>query len=227
MKVSLFSLTSAFLCFFLFAPTVRTADLNKEFIISYVEHESIINYYVPLLDAAYKAIGITPVFVLINDKRALMLLNKGEIDADTAKTTEMLGAYPDIIRIPTPISKIEVFLVCQLHKKCDLSVLKDSRNILGVIGAMEFYSNLLTDANIKIVELSSFAVLLEMFKQKKLDYVLMVFDDHSRATKDTFDNKYLIEEKIGYHLINKRHEDLVPALEKSIASVIKKGLFSN
>lgn len=195
---------------------------SSEFVISYVEHESIIKYYVPILEAAYRSIGIEPKFVLINDKRALMLLNKGIIDADTAKTTEILADYPNIIKVPTPISKIALMLICQKELLCDLSVLNDSQRILGVIGAKEFYRDLLRDSAINIFEVNSFQVLLKLLKQKKVDYIFMIFDDHNKATSLTFDNKYLIEEKIGYHLVGKKHRALVPKLDKAIIAEIKR-----
>ena len=50
----------------------------------------------------------------------------------------------------------------------------------------------------------------------------MVFDDHNKATSLTFDNKYLIEEKIGYHLVSKKHRALIPKLDKAIIAEIKR-----
>ena len=198
---------------------------NEQFIISYVEHESIMKYYVPLLDAAYRSIGIEPEFVLINDKRALKLLDNGEIDADTAKTSETLKNYSNIIKVPTAISKIEVTLLCQEHLLCDLSVLNDESKILGVIGAKDFYVNLLKDSEISIAEFTSFEVLLKIFKQKRVDYAFSVFDEYSKITQLRYPNKFIIEEKIGFHLLNEKHKDLIPKLEKAIKDTLAKGDF--
>jgi len=202
-----------------------SAEGDGRFIISYVEHESIINYYVPLLDAAYQSIGIKPEFVLINDKRALKLLNLGKLDADTAKTTEVLGDYPDIIKVPTPISKIEVLLICQEELFCDLSLLYQPKKTLGVIGAKEFYAELLKENKSAIVEVSSFNILLKLFKQRKVDFVFMVFDEYSKETKNSFKNSMVVQEKIGYHLLNKKHIKLLPRLDKAIQDVVAIGGF--
>jgi len=229
-RALLMTLTKLSLKHFLIAiillPTLASStEANNNYVISYVEHESIIKYYVPLLKKAYRSIGIVPEFVLINDKRALKLLNNGHIDADTAKTTEILGDYPNIIKVPTPISKIRVVLVCQENLTCDLSALANSRKILGVIGAKEFYSNLLKDSKIKVVELNSFNVILKMFQQNKVDYIFMVFDDYSKPTEVNFTNRFLIEEKIGYHLLHKKHQALIPELDKAIQATVAKGGF--
>lgn len=200
---------------------------GDKFIISYVEHESIIKYYVPLLDAAYRSIGIEPEFVLISDKRALKLLDSGEIDADTAKTAEILEDYPNIITLPTAISKIEVTLICQQGLLCDLSVLSDNKKILGVIGAKTFYSNLLKGSQINITEFTSFEVLLKIFEQKKVDYIFSVFDEYSKMTQIRYPNRFVIQEKVGFHLLNEKHKNLIPKLEQAIKDTIAKGEFLN
>jgi hypothetical protein len=215
------TLFSIFICLFSSYLVAQEKDTNNEYVISYVEHESIINYYVPILDIAYRSIGIKPKFVLINDKRSLMLLNKGEIDADTAKTTETLADHPNIIKVPTPISKIEIMLVCQVGLLCNLSVLDNPKRILGAIGAKEFYHYLLHDSKISTIEVNSFDVLLKLFKQNKVDYIFMVFDDHNQDSSAAFGNKYLIEEKIGYHLVNEKHWAIIPKLDKAIIDAIK------
>lgn len=204
--------------------TIKVAignEVKEKFTISYVEHASIINYYVPLLDAAYRSIGIEPEFVQINDKRALKLLNQGKIDADTAKSGEVFVLYPNIIKVPTPISKIQVMLICQLEMPCDLSVLQSPNKMLGLIAGDEFYSNLLAYSKISLTEVTSFKILIEMFKQKRVDYIFMVFDERDVKAKSAFDNKYLIEEKIGFHIMNKKHRDLIPKLDKAIQAHIK------
>lgn len=208
-----------FLLIFCLLNTCKVAiskEVKERFIISYVEHASIINYYVPLLDAAYRSIGIEPEFVQINDKRALKLLNQGEIDADTAKSGEVFVLYPNIIKVPTPISKIQVMLICQLTMDCDLNVLQSPNKMLGLIAGDEFYSNLLASSKILITEVTSFKILIEMFKHKRVDYIFMVFDERDIKAKAAFDNKYLIEEKIGFHIMNKKHRDLIPKLDKAI-----------
>lgn len=208
-----------FFFIFLLIPSSIFAEENKnaeKFIISYVEHESIINYYVPLLDSAYRSIGITPEFIKINDKRALKLLDQGKIDADTAKSDEMFDVYQNIIKVPTPISKIEVMLICQEQLVCDLTALNYSNKMLGLIGEDEFYSNLLVDSKIRITEVISFKVLVEMFKQKRVDYIFMVFDEKDFEAKNSFQNKFLIEEKIGFHILHKKHRKLLPRLDKAI-----------
>jgi len=196
-----------------------------EYLIRYVEHDGIINYYVPLLDRAYQKIGIKPNFVLINDQRAMRLLDKGKLDADTAKSLESIENYQNITYLPTPISKIEVYFICQLNIKCDLSLLTDRNLSLGIIGANEFYQELLRDSKIKLVEITSFNQLMSMFEQQKFDVGIIVLDDSTKTKLMKYPNHYKISEKLGYHLIHTRNKHLIPLLEQAIIDVKVEGGF--
>ncbi|MCF6433926.1 hypothetical protein [Pseudoalteromonas sp. MMG022] len=211
-----------FACHYSFS---EEASVGQTFVISYVEHEGIIKYYVPLLASAYKKIGIEPKFELINDKRALKLLDQGAIDADTAKSLEFVDHYQNIIVVPTPISQIDVVLLCQSKLPCDLSVLKDANRSLGIIAADEFYAQLLEGSEISILELTSFETLLKIFDQNKIDYAIVVFDDYTKNTMLKYNNRFLIQQKIGYHLLSKKHQGLVEKLDKAIIQTRAEGGF--
>ncbi|NOU49097.1 hypothetical protein HG263_00840 [Pseudoalteromonas sp. JBTF-M23] len=207
----------------LFANVVKQE--NTPFVISYVEHKGIIHYYVPLLAKAYRKIGIEPTFELINDKRALKLLDQGVIDADTAKSLEFIDSYKNIIVVPTPISQIDVVLLCQPKLQCDLSVFKNSNRSLGLIAAKEFYTELLSDSTISLIEFSSFETLLKIFSQDKVDYAIVVFDDYTKDVLANYPNHFFIQQKIGYHLLHKKHRAIVEQLDEAIKSVRAQGGF--
>ncbi len=213
----------------LFLITVTTVSPVKasddEFVISYVEHEGIIKYYVPLLKHAYKKIGIEPTFSLINDQRALRLLDNGVIDADTAKSLETIDNYDSIVYLPTPISRIEVYFICQQKLQCDRSILNNSELSLAVIGANEFYAELLANSRINQVELTSFQVLFKVFEQNKVDAAIVVLDAYTKAKLQRYTNHYKVQEKLGYHLINKKHAALVRPLENAISEVLAENNF--
>lgn len=199
---------------------------KNDYIISYAEHEGLVKYYVPLLKHAYRKIGIEPTFSLINDQRALRLLNSGIIDADTAKSLESIDNYSSITYLPTPISRIEVYFICQKNMRCDRSILRHKELTLAIIGADEFYSDLLEGSKITLVELTSFDVLMKIFQQQKVDAGIVVFDAYTKSKLKQFDNHFKIQEKLGYHLIHKKHKDLVVPLQKAITEVLAENNFA-
>lgn len=205
---------------------VNHGNEKSEYIISYAEHEGLVKYYVPLLKQAYRKIGIEPTFSLINDQRALRLLNNGVIDADTAKSLETINNYKSVLYLPTPISRIEVFFICQKNLRCDRSILGHKELSLAIIGANEFYADLLKGSKISLVELTSFEVLMKMFQQQKVDSAIVVFDGYTKPRLKQFENHYKIQEKLGYHLINKKHKAIIVPLEKAIAEVLADNNFA-
>lgn len=203
---------------------VGSAQPN-EYIVTYIEHEGITHFYVPLLKKAYEKIGVKAKFILVNDQRALRLLNQGLTDADTAKSLETIEQYPNVTYLPTPIGKIEVFFICQQAVTCNKSVLSDPNRSLAVIGAKEFYAELLADSRIKQVELTSFDILYKMFDQQKVDVAIVVLGDYGKPRLNKYPNHYKITEKLGYHLISQSHKNLIPQLEAAIKEVLAEGDF--
>jgi len=198
---------------------------SESFLISYVEHEGLIKYYVPLLEQAYEKIGISPTFVLVNDQRALRLLDAGQLDADTAKSLESIDQYSNVIYLPEPISKIEVYFICQAELVCDKSVLQQEYKSLAVIGAQEFYSELLVGTKIQLVELTSFDVVFRMFEQQKVDVAIVVLDAYTKPKLERYPNHYKITEKLGYHLLHKEHANLTVPLSRAIQETLKENNF--
>ncbi len=211
-------------CCLIFWPTYAQQK-SDSFVISYMEHEGLVKYYVPVIKEAYRRIGIEAKFELINDKRALLLLNDGLIDADTAKTLETIDQYPNIRPLATPLSKIEVHLVCQPHLDCSKDILNNEVLSLGIVAAGEFYEELLGDATIKIVDLTSFDILAKIFEQQKVDAMVVVVDDFSQRYLSGFPNHVKVQEKLGYHLINVRHAAIADKLDKVIQEIIQSGEF--
>lgn len=211
-------------CYFVLWPTYAQQK-SDSFVISYMEHEGLVKYYVPVIREAYRRIGIEAKFELINDKRALLLLNDGLIDADAAKTLETIDQYPKFRPLATPLSKIEVHLVCQPYLDCNKEVLENANLSLGIVAAGEFYDELLGNAVIKIVDLTSFDILAKIFEQQKVDAMVVVVDDFSQRYLSGFLNHVKVQEKLGYHLISVRHAAIADELDSVIQEIIQSGEF--
>lgn len=199
-----------------FAGNIQAKTKASKYVVSYSDHKSIIKRYVPALEQAYKDIGINAEFVLVNDRRSLRLLQKGRIDADAVKTLEILNKKSNFIPLPTPISKIEVMLLCRPEIECHLGLLQNHKKTLGVVAAKEFYQELLAEAKINIRELSSFHAMRQMFRQNRLDAMISVFDPAVEDPRLTYANYVKIKEKLGHHLVHKKHKKLVLKLDSAV-----------
>jgi len=186
---------------------------QKPYVISYAEHQGIKKHYVPLVAAAYRQIGIVPTFEQVNDQRALWLLNQGNLDADTVKIKDSIAKYKNIRVIPESISVIEILLICQPDIKCSPSLFANKEKTLGVVAADEFYDKQLKDAQIQVKSVTSFPQLHKMFRYARVDAIVTVLDKYSKEDFGEIDNFYKLEEKVGFHLVNKKHQALIESLE--------------
>lgn len=194
--------------------------------ISYVPHVAIEKHYLAIIKKAYAQIGLYPDFIPINDKRSLLLLNDGEIDGDVARSEDIIDKHSMLIKVPPSLGRIEVSLLCQLELDCSPDVFQNDRLILGVIARDEYYDRLLADSKLNVVEVGTYERLDAMFKQKRLDAIIMVFDLNT-SDPTSYANRYSLESKQGYHLIHKRHNQIVPELSKALAQAIKSHDFSD
>uniref|UniRef100_UPI0030F72818 hypothetical protein n=1 Tax=uncultured Psychrosphaera sp. TaxID=1403522 RepID=UPI0030F72818 len=79
---------------------------------------------------------------------------------------------------------------------------------------------------IKQVELVSFDTLFKIFDQGKVDAAIIVLDAYTKPKLLKYTNHFLIQEKLGFHLINQKHKALILPLEKAIAEVLEEGNFA-
>jgi len=214
----LFIKKSLLFIFLLFLPSL-TAEASKAFVVSYVDHEGIKKHYVPLVAAAYRQIGVETRFKQVNDQRALWLLNQGKLDAETVKTTESIEKYKDILVVPTSISVIEVLLVCQPNVRCSPDIFTDATKTIGVVAAVEFYDKQLSGATVNIKSVASFEQLHNLHHFSRVDAIITVLDKYSKEEFGALDNFYKLEEKIGFHLIHKRHEGIMNELDKAFQTI--------
>jgi len=216
----LFVKKSSLFIFLFFLPTLTIAA-SKTFVVSYVDHEGIKKHYVPLVAAAYRQIGIQTTFKQVNDQRALWLLNKGKLDAETVKTTESIEKYNDILVVPTSISTIEVLLVCQPNVHCSPEIFTDANKTIGVVAAVEFYDKQLSGATVNIKSVTSFEQLHNLHYFSRVDAIITVLDKYSKEEFGALDNFYKLEEKVGFHLIHKQHKGIMAELDKAFREVKK------
>ena len=198
---------------------------DKIELISYVEHQAVIEHYLPIVKEAYQGIGLEPKFIAISDKRSLRLLESGQIDADVTRIEDVINSHSSFIKVPPKLGDVSIYLACQPSIECNLSILNNNTKHLGVVGKVEYFDSILANKNIQIFEAPNFNKLIQLFRQKKLDSALVIIDDNTFNESELFANRILISRKAGYHLIHKRYQHLVPALSPALQQALERHKF--
>lgn len=179
-----------------------------------------------LFKTMYAPLGIEPKVSFYPSKRGLQMANQGAVDAEAGRVPLVAKRYADLLMVPTPMIEHQVAYFCLTEKKCQKDTQLRYAMITGFQAGNEycqkhgltclydqsqtFLSNALTNQAVDALiggKVSSLSLLCRK-GLKKVYY---------RLATDI--------EIVSYHLINKRHADLIEPLSSSIEAMHGSGAF--
>ncbi len=209
--------------FLLLASVMCLPGYAKKLAISHVEHPTVEKVYLPLIQAMYKAANIEiELYYVNNSPRSIKGLNDGLFDADVGKILLSVENYENIIHVPTPISKVSLFLACAKDVKCNKSVLLNEQLIIASPYPKSIIENI-TPIEAVITLISSKAKTTQMLELGRVEYIL--FGDDTQTKMFGLQRNFQIieiERAYIYHVLHKKHAGLIPLLDKALKQVIAK-----
>ena len=178
---------------------------------------------------ALRRIGYKLKVVVLPPERSLMMAADGTFDGELIRTPAIEIKYPDLIRIPVPITSSE-FVVYSYHP-IDLSegwaALK-GKSVAMVIGMKVIEQNIPKDA--KVTGVVSVKQLFTMVENRRVDYSVYVRDIgedfiKTNQIKGISASKQSIGRIDSYIYLNNKNRGLVPSLTLALESMKKDGTF--
>lgn len=174
---------------------------------------------------AYNQLGYKVIFEKILIARAREMVGSGRLDGMMIAEKEIEQVYHDLLRVPVVLAKGSLVLYCKKELRCDIAVLNDMHNIVGVISGHSISANFMKKMSASIYELKSAENLGIMLSKGRLDYVLIVNEAQLGNIGDLDESQYQqaeIYRTEAYHYIHKKHAKLIPQLTESLQAAIKK-----
>ncbi|MBC3766920.1 hypothetical protein [Neptunicella marina] len=205
----------------LLAFTAHAQDYPKSLTISYVKHQAVIKLYKPLIEKAYAKLGIKVNFLPIDIARSLTFIDQGKIDGDVIRASVVTKNHPNLIAVTPTLTEMDIILYCQKQINCGGDALNQPNAILGLVGSIRQYHDVLKHARVSTSSYVDYQVMKQAFEKKRLDYMLGIKDKHSN-------NNYLIGtpyqqqplfKQRGNHILHKKWAFLIPALSKAIVEL--------
>ncbi|MEW6991975.1 substrate-binding periplasmic protein [Colwelliaceae bacterium 6441] len=173
-----------------------------------------------LLENVYNDLGIKLLIQPVPTKRGLLLLESGIVDADAARVLLNMSKYENVVTVKPSLAVINISLICQYNLECTPNVLSNRENSIltssgyeGLLSQFNIQANLLTTEKISNI--------IDMLKSEKFDYVIYPTTKQSRAElSKEFKIAELRDVKVN-HVINKKHTELLPQLEKALVQRLK------
>lgn len=170
-----------------------------------------------LFSHIYRPLGISPYFVYYPSLRGLNLANKGDIDAEAFRIAEVAEQYPNLLKIPEPMTRVTSGFFCSSKAHCQINTQSVIAMRSGFLGGASFCR----DKNLRCKYESKPSNLLKMLDEGLATSLLMsTIGASQRLCMSKQQNIYYkLEpefERDAFHYVHKKHAHLRPALVDAI-----------
>lgn len=209
----------------LFSPAGISQAQERVFQIGYLNHPRIITFYKPIIEEAYKRMGITTVFIEVGGERGLRLLDDGVMDADVIRFESVTRPFVHVYPIYPQLAKGRTSLYCSKDVPCTLDVLSDPN---AAIAVRRRFKERLKENN----GMPNVYAQLETFEDMDKIRQLLLHQRYHYAvlpSDDTVDPEFhaigiqsvLLEAHPAVHVIHERHAHIASALSIAIEAVVE------
>ena len=177
-----------------------------------------------LLKEVYKKLNLQVSFVYLPGERSLALSNSGDLDGEVARQAGIEKNYPNLIRVNVPLQTVTLFA----YSKNPAITVTDSQSLkpyrIGYLRGVKAIEKQFADFHLEAV--TTIEQAFTMLAHNRVDIVI------SGDEAGAIGNLPLAEMEIKklmpavhqfsiYHYLNKKHQDLIPALERILAEEIE------
>ncbi len=210
---------------FSFTLSAKPNSQPKSVRISIPLSDNISHRYEKYLLFAYNHLGYKVTFDQILIGRARELVDEGKLDGMMIAEKEIEQTFFNLLRVPVVLAKGALVLYCNKKVVCEKSVFNDVNNIIGVTSGKSISANFMETMQASSYAIKSDEDLGSMLIKGRLHYVLLI-DEVQLGNLGNFDesqfNTAVVYRSEGFHYVNKKHEDLLPALVQGLQLAIEK-----
>jgi len=199
---------------------------ERAYTIGYINHPRIHTYYKPLIEEAYRRIGITPTFIEVGGERGLRLLNDGFLDADIIRFESVTRPFSNVLPIYPPLANGRVSLYCASDVPCNLGILRDPSLTIAVrrrFKAQRRENKDIPDIYANLDGFEDIQKIRDLMTFKRYSYAILPSDGSSDADFEAMGITTIAisTEQPAVHVIHKRNLHLSGALFEALQTVIE------
>jgi len=165
---------------------------------------------------AYQSVGIDVKFLRLPTKRLLHMTKSDDLDADIIRVEEFGAKYPNMIKVPVPITSDEVYAVSLASGNIVLNAENYSLYTATCLRGM-LVTDVYCNAAKSTIEANSVEQLTLLLDNKRVQ-VAFIFSKILKRN-ELKGEQYKVHPSLvrftAYHFINKKHEGLLPELTKA------------
>ncbi|KZN29735.1 hypothetical protein N475_05405 [Pseudoalteromonas luteoviolacea DSM 6061] len=191
--------------------------------ISYIDHPSILNKALPLIEKAYQAENINVDFVAIPSHRLINEIQSQHTDGDVILAKEIFAPYKELIAVGPPLTKVQFVLLCVESVPCNQRVIQTSpKTILATDESMRVILNKFpTSRRNRYYQLNQLGRLPHLLQEQRFEYAIYVMSSSwpiPQALEHL--NRHVLFESHAYHVVHKKHAALAEKIAVRITEIL-------
>jgi len=177
-----------------------------------------------LFNQVYAPLGIKPVVEFYPSLRGLKLVNEGQLDAESGRTSDVGKQYANLVKVAYPIMLHKNGYFCLTAQACKIS----ETTRFALVSGFEAGKKYCEENKLHCLTDKSHGVLAKALEHGAIDVLIASLNTATKALC-TLKNKPIFYKNIiklnvtSYHFIHKKHRALEPALAASIESLANRG----
>lgn len=192
--------------------------LPEKLTISTSTHPAVTEHFQPWVKSAYDELGIETEFLMLNEQRALILLQNGELDGDIIRTEQVLSTLHSVLPVYM-LGEARVYLVCRPRLDCNRNILSNPNLILGSVAGNAYFQQLLEGAQIAQMSYTTYQLLQQSYQQKRVDAFIEIRNSYeSGKSFPQHAGIFELGHIRGFHLLHKKHQHLIPLIAEKLKS---------
>lgn len=172
----------------------------------------------------YAPLHIEPKVDFLPSLRGLQLVNMGNIDAEAGRTSSIADNYENVLKVAYPIITIPGGYICLTQSAC-----REEQSLrYAVVSGFEKGKIICADKKLDCLVNQSPSFLAKAMQNQVIDSLIGSIPNSTQIlcqlNASVIYVKY--DEKLSttsYHLVNKKHADLLPQLNASIRNMVENG----
>lgn len=192
--------------------------------LSYGDHPQA-QVFIELFREAYATLGYQTEFISMPQRRGLMALASGEVDADVVRLRPVAETVQQALIVPNFSIQASAVLLCKKTVPCNQGELFNSGKKVVSVKLFERLIRHHYGQRFK-AQLHTYDTLttpLALLEKGRIDYALYVFEPlHFPANIEQFATIVNLFETDAVHLVHEKHRDLIGELDKVLSQLAPK-----
>ena len=203
---------------------MATAKPSERMTLSYGDHPQM-PVFIELFREAYATLGYQTEFISMPQRRGLMALASGEVDADVMRLRHVAESVQQSVIVPNFSIKTSAVLLCKKTVPCNQGELFNRGNKVVTVRMFEQLMRQHYGQRFEAT-LHSYDTLttpLALLEKGRIDYALYVFvTTQFPSDVEQFATVVNLFEIEAVHLVNEKHRDLIGELDKVLLQLVPK-----